>query len=83
MAVSAPFFRLRLLTVINKVFPGMHAPPWERQVDMHKPVLCGYLRSVDKVYCGGQKIKVLFIYSEGEFSKIIAFKWAIIKILNI
>jgi hypothetical protein len=40
--VSPPFFRLRLSTITNKGLPRL-APPQERQVDTHKPVLCGVL----------------------------------------
>jgi hypothetical protein len=56
---SPPIFRLRLATITNKRLP--RPPPQEKQVDTHKPVSWGDLRSASIVYRVWQSVTFLFI----------------------
>jgi hypothetical protein len=80
--VRPPIFSVSLATVINKGLPRL-APPQERQVDTHKPVLCFDLWSATIVYSYKVWQRHLYLYSEGEVFKIASFKGAIGKLLNI
>jgi hypothetical protein len=63
--VSSQYFLLALPPYRKQGLPRL-APPQERQVDAHKPVLCGILRPVIEVFSRGQRIK-FYSYGEGEF----------------